>query len=79
MNATWICLLSQTLSEKTKELEKVRSEWTTQSSSLSSRHFEELQLEREKVAEVRLTCPQVFIRPSEAGCIMEPSLSLRDF
>ncbi|XP_037530665.1 spindle assembly abnormal protein 6 homolog [Nematolebias whitei] len=43
----------QTLSEKSKELEKVRSEWTSQSSSLSSRHFDELQLEREKVAELQ--------------------------
>lgn len=44
--------LSQTLSEKTKELDKLRSEWTCQSSSLSSRHSQELQLEREKASEV---------------------------
>ncbi|MEQ2192774.1 Spindle assembly abnormal protein 6, partial [Xenoophorus captivus] len=48
----------QTLSEKTKELEKLRSEWTNQTSSLSSRHSEELQLEREKILEVR---PQTFL------------------
>uniref|UniRef100_A0A8D3D5H8 Spindle assembly abnormal protein 6 homolog n=1 Tax=Scophthalmus maximus TaxID=52904 RepID=A0A8D3D5H8_SCOMX len=44
----------QTLSEKTKELDKLRSEWTGQSSSLSSRYSQELQLEREKAAESRL-------------------------
>ncbi|XP_013863508.1 spindle assembly abnormal protein 6 homolog [Austrofundulus limnaeus] len=43
----------QTLSEKTKELDKLRSEWTNQSSSLSSRHLQEVQLEREKVAELQ--------------------------
>uniref|UniRef100_A0A1A8CCA0 Spindle assembly abnormal protein 6 homolog n=1 Tax=Nothobranchius kadleci TaxID=1051664 RepID=A0A1A8CCA0_NOTKA len=43
----------QTLSEKTKELEKLRSEWTSQTSSLSSRHSQELQLEREKMVELQ--------------------------
>ncbi|KAK5869387.1 hypothetical protein PBY51_024110 [Eleginops maclovinus] len=43
----------QTLSEKTKELDKMRSEWTSQSSSLSSRHSLELQSEREKAAELQ--------------------------
>ncbi|XP_008333100.1 spindle assembly abnormal protein 6 homolog [Cynoglossus semilaevis] len=43
----------QTLSEKTKELDKLRSEWTCQSSSLSSRHSQELQLEREKASELQ--------------------------
>ncbi|KAG7228800.1 hypothetical protein INR49_008578 [Caranx melampygus] len=43
----------QTLSEKTKELDKLRSEWTSQSSSLSSRHSQELQSEREKTAELQ--------------------------
>ncbi|XP_034386574.1 spindle assembly abnormal protein 6 homolog isoform X2 [Cyclopterus lumpus] len=41
----------QTLSEKTKELDKLRSEWTSQTSSLSSRHGQELQSEREKAVE----------------------------
>lgn len=45
----------QTLSDKTRELDKLRSEWTNQSSCLSSRHAQELQLEREKAAEVRLS------------------------
>ncbi|XP_071059049.1 spindle assembly abnormal protein 6 homolog [Pseudochaenichthys georgianus] len=43
----------QTLSEKTKELDKMRSEWTSQSSCLSSRHSLELQSEREKAAELQ--------------------------
>ncbi|KAL6108616.1 sass6 [Pungitius sinensis] len=43
----------QTLSEKTKELDKLRSEWTSQTSSLSSRHCHELQSEREKAAELQ--------------------------
>ncbi|XP_045906043.1 spindle assembly abnormal protein 6 homolog [Micropterus dolomieu] len=43
----------QTLSEKTKELDKLRSEWTSQSSCLSSRHSQELQSEREKAAELQ--------------------------
>ncbi|KAF3691377.1 Spindle assembly abnormal protein 6 -like protein [Channa argus] len=43
----------QTLSEKTKELDKLRSEWTSQSSSLSSRHSQELQSEREKALELQ--------------------------
>ncbi|KAK1896471.1 Spindle assembly abnormal protein 6 like [Dissostichus eleginoides] len=43
----------QTLSEKTKELDKMRSEWTSQSSGLSSRHSLELQSEREKAAELQ--------------------------
>nr|XP_046246760.1 spindle assembly abnormal protein 6 homolog [Scatophagus argus] len=43
----------QTLSEKTKELDKLRSEWTSQTSSLSSRHSQELQTEREKAQELQ--------------------------
>ncbi|XP_034530782.1 spindle assembly abnormal protein 6 homolog [Notolabrus celidotus] len=43
----------QTLSEKTKELDKLRSEWTSQSSCLSSRHTQELQSEREKASELQ--------------------------
>ncbi|XP_035508684.1 spindle assembly abnormal protein 6 homolog [Morone saxatilis] len=46
-------ILSQTLSEKTKELDKLRSEWTNQTSCLSSRHSEELQSEREKAVELQ--------------------------
>ncbi|XP_070765516.1 spindle assembly abnormal protein 6 homolog [Enoplosus armatus] len=43
----------QTLSEKTKELDKLRSEWTSQTSCLSSRHSLELHSEREKAVEVQ--------------------------
>ncbi|XP_060884384.1 spindle assembly abnormal protein 6 homolog isoform X1 [Labrus mixtus] len=43
----------QTLTEKTKELDKLRSEWTSQSSGLSSRHTQELQSEREKAQELQ--------------------------
>lgn len=48
-----ICFPSQALSEKTKELDKLRSEWNSQTSSLSSRHSQELLSEREKAVEVR--------------------------
>ncbi|XP_077389713.1 spindle assembly abnormal protein 6 homolog isoform X2 [Festucalex cinctus] len=44
----------QTLSEKTNEMERLRSEWNRQSSSLSGRHADELRSEREKAAEERL-------------------------
>ncbi|CAF88155.1 unnamed protein product, partial [Tetraodon nigroviridis] len=47
----------QTLTEKTKELEKLRSEWTSQSSHLSSRHSQEMQSEREKSLEVSQPFP----------------------
>ncbi|XP_076578752.1 spindle assembly abnormal protein 6 homolog [Chaetodon auriga] len=43
----------QTLSEKTKELDKLRSEWTSQASCLSSRYSQELQSEREKAVELQ--------------------------
>lgn len=42
----------QTLSEKSRELDKLRSEWTSQSTSLSSRHMQDLTAEREKALEV---------------------------
>ncbi|XP_070816385.1 spindle assembly abnormal protein 6 homolog isoform X4 [Chaetodon trifascialis] len=43
----------QTLSEKTKELDKLRSEWTSQASCLSNRYSQELQSEREKAVELQ--------------------------
>ncbi|XP_061539878.1 spindle assembly abnormal protein 6 homolog isoform X2 [Phycodurus eques] len=43
----------QALSEKSQELEHQRSEWTLQSSTLSSRHADELRSEREKTAELQ--------------------------
>ncbi|XP_016130050.1 spindle assembly abnormal protein 6 homolog [Sinocyclocheilus grahami] len=42
----------QTLSEKSRELDKLRSEWTSQTTSLSSRHMQDLTAEREKALEV---------------------------
>uniref|UniRef100_H3CEB7 Spindle assembly abnormal protein 6 homolog n=1 Tax=Tetraodon nigroviridis TaxID=99883 RepID=H3CEB7_TETNG len=48
----------QTLTEKTKELEKLRSEWTSQSSHLSSRHSQEMQSEREKSLELQARLQQ---------------------
>ncbi|XP_074524455.1 spindle assembly abnormal protein 6 homolog [Halichoeres trimaculatus] len=50
--------VQQTLSEKTKELDKLRSEWTSQSSCLSSRHTQELQSEREKALELQTRLQQ---------------------
>ncbi|XP_019727373.1 spindle assembly abnormal protein 6 homolog [Hippocampus comes] len=43
----------QALSEKSTEMERLRSEWTLQSSSLSSRHADELRSERERAAELQ--------------------------
>ncbi|XP_061635529.1 spindle assembly abnormal protein 6 homolog isoform X2 [Phyllopteryx taeniolatus] len=43
----------QALSEKSQELEHQRSEWTLQSSTLSSRHADELRSEREKTTELQ--------------------------
>ncbi|XP_029004152.1 spindle assembly abnormal protein 6 homolog isoform X2 [Betta splendens] len=48
----------QTLSEKTKELDRLRLEWTSQSSFLSSRHSQELQVEREKATELQNSLQQ---------------------
>uniref|UniRef100_A0A3P8SCU9 SAS-6 centriolar assembly protein n=1 Tax=Amphiprion percula TaxID=161767 RepID=A0A3P8SCU9_AMPPE len=47
-------LLLQTLCEKTKELDKLRLEWTNQTSTLSSCHSQELQLERQKALQNKL-------------------------
>ncbi|XP_026091421.1 spindle assembly abnormal protein 6 homolog [Carassius auratus] len=43
----------QTLSEKSRELDKLRSEWTSQTTSLSSRHMQDLTAEREKALEIQ--------------------------
>lgn len=43
----------QTLSEKSRELDKLRSEWTSQTTSLSSRHMQDLTAEREKALETQ--------------------------
>ncbi|XP_062307055.1 spindle assembly abnormal protein 6 homolog [Osmerus eperlanus] len=43
----------QTLSEKSTELDKLRSEWACQTTSLSSRHTQDLTAEREKALETQ--------------------------
>ncbi|KAJ8395458.1 hypothetical protein AAFF_G00031920 [Aldrovandia affinis] len=48
----------QTLSEKTRELDKLRSEWTCQTSSLSNRHCQDLTTEREKALEIQTRLQQ---------------------
>ncbi|XP_072516925.1 spindle assembly abnormal protein 6 homolog [Salminus brasiliensis] len=48
----------QTLSEKSRELDKLRSEWTSQTTSLSTRHTQDLTTEREKALEVQTRLQQ---------------------
>uniref|UniRef100_A0A673HSA7 Spindle assembly abnormal protein 6 homolog n=1 Tax=Sinocyclocheilus rhinocerous TaxID=307959 RepID=A0A673HSA7_9TELE len=48
----------QTLSEKSRELDKLRSEWTSQTTSLSSRHMQDLTAEREKALETQARLQQ---------------------
>ncbi|KAK2906783.1 hypothetical protein QQF64_019376 [Cirrhinus molitorella] len=48
----------QTLSEKSRELDKLRSEWTSQTTSLSSRHMHDLTAEREKALETQARLQQ---------------------
>ncbi|XP_061895498.1 spindle assembly abnormal protein 6 homolog isoform X3 [Entelurus aequoreus] len=43
----------QTLSEKTKELDELHLDWNLQTNLLSNRHSEQLQSEKEKVAEIQ--------------------------
>ncbi|KAI4901475.1 hypothetical protein NFI96_020149, partial [Prochilodus magdalenae] len=48
----------QTLSEKSRELDKLRSEWTSQTTSLSDRHTQDLSAEREKALEIQTRLQQ---------------------
>uniref|UniRef100_A0A4W4FKX2 Spindle assembly abnormal protein 6 N-terminal domain-containing protein n=1 Tax=Electrophorus electricus TaxID=8005 RepID=A0A4W4FKX2_ELEEL len=48
----------QTLSEKSRELDRLRSEWTSQTTSLSSKHTLDLTTEREKALEVQTRLQQ---------------------
>uniref|UniRef100_A0A672QLY8 Spindle assembly abnormal protein 6 homolog n=1 Tax=Sinocyclocheilus grahami TaxID=75366 RepID=A0A672QLY8_SINGR len=48
----------QTLSEKSRELDKLRSEWTSQTTSLSSRHMQDFTAEREKALEIQARLQQ---------------------
>ncbi|KAI7791190.1 putative spindle assembly abnormal protein 6-like protein [Triplophysa rosa] len=48
----------QTLSEKSRELDKLRSEWMSQTTSVSSRHMQDLTAEREKALETQTRLQQ---------------------
>ncbi|XP_073431413.1 spindle assembly abnormal protein 6 homolog isoform X2 [Dendrobates tinctorius] len=48
-----LCLTQQALDEKCKELNKLRNEWTSQTSLLTSRHTQEITTEREKVLQIQ--------------------------
>lgn len=42
------------LSEKTQELDKLRSEWASHTASLANKHSQELTNEKEKALQVRM-------------------------
>ncbi|XP_041913195.1 spindle assembly abnormal protein 6 homolog isoform X1 [Alosa sapidissima] len=48
----------QTLAEKSRELDKLRSEWTSQTTSLSTKHTQDLTTEREKALETQTRLQQ---------------------
>ncbi|XP_075455679.1 spindle assembly abnormal protein 6 homolog isoform X1 [Ascaphus truei] len=48
-----LCVSQQALSEKSKELDKLRNEWTSQTSLLTSRHAQEITAEREKSLQIQ--------------------------
>ncbi|XP_036377106.1 spindle assembly abnormal protein 6 homolog [Megalops cyprinoides] len=48
----------QTLSEKSRELDKLRSEWTSQTTTLSNQHCQDLTAEREKALELQTRLQQ---------------------
>ncbi|CAJ0959374.1 unnamed protein product [Ranitomeya imitator] len=48
-----LCLTQQALDEKCKELNKLRNEWTSHTSLLTSRHTQEITTEREKVLQMQ--------------------------
>ncbi|XP_030646972.1 spindle assembly abnormal protein 6 homolog [Chanos chanos] len=48
----------QTLSEKSRELDKLRSEWTSHTTALASRHTQDLTAEREKALEIQTKLQQ---------------------
>ncbi|XP_075048022.1 spindle assembly abnormal protein 6 homolog [Mixophyes fleayi] len=48
-----LCVTQQALAEKCKELDKLRNDWTSQTSLLSSRHTQEITSEREKVLQLQ--------------------------
>ncbi|XP_063769781.1 spindle assembly abnormal protein 6 homolog isoform X2 [Pseudophryne corroboree] len=48
-----LCVTQQALAEKCKELDKLRNEWTSQTSLLTNRHTQEITAEREKVLQIQ--------------------------
>uniref|UniRef100_W5LWQ1 Spindle assembly abnormal protein 6 homolog n=1 Tax=Lepisosteus oculatus TaxID=7918 RepID=W5LWQ1_LEPOC len=48
----------QTLSEKSRELDRIRSEWTSQTAALTNQHSQELTTEREKTLEAQMKYQQ---------------------
>ncbi|KAL4634871.1 hypothetical protein GN956_G14383 [Arapaima gigas] len=48
----------QTLAEKSRELDKLRSEWTSQTSTLSNQYSQDLTAEREKALEIQTKLQQ---------------------
>ncbi|XP_069481772.1 spindle assembly abnormal protein 6 homolog [Ambystoma mexicanum] len=48
-----LSLTQQALADKTKELDKLRNEWTSQSSLLANRHAQELAAERSKALQIQ--------------------------
>ncbi|XP_069817812.1 spindle assembly abnormal protein 6 homolog isoform X2 [Dendropsophus ebraccatus] len=55
-----LCLTQQALAEKCKELDKLRSDWTSQTSLLTSRHTQEITAEREKVLQIQAQYQQQY-------------------
>ncbi|CAH2294328.1 spindle assembly abnormal 6 homolog [Pelobates cultripes] len=51
-----LCVTQQALSEKCKELDKLRNEWTSQTSLLTSKHTQEITAEREKALQIQTQC-----------------------
>ncbi|XP_053558377.1 spindle assembly abnormal protein 6 homolog [Bombina bombina] len=48
-----LCVTQQALADKSKELDKLRNEWTSQSTLLTSRHTQEITAEREKALQIQ--------------------------
>uniref|UniRef100_A0A8C6QE87 Spindle assembly abnormal protein 6 homolog n=1 Tax=Nannospalax galili TaxID=1026970 RepID=A0A8C6QE87_NANGA len=52
------CMTANTLSEKTKELEKLRNEWSSHTASLANKHSQELTNEKEKALQAQVQYQQ---------------------
>ena len=53
---TYVC--SQLLDHRTKELDQIKLEWNSQTSSLSSRHAREVEVERERALNAQTEAAQ---------------------